>query len=252
MSEKKPAASVEDAVPATKKHGKSVEEAAPAAKKSLKKVIFLVLGALLLAGGAAGATWFATSRHKGVEAPHAAEKKVPKKPVFTTLEPFTVNLADAKGERYAQIGITLQLDGPAADELLKERLPAVRNEVLLLIASKHIEELLSDDGKRLLARQIRMRTAQAMGFTGSDDSPPIAVAAAAAPATAPATAPASAPASVAAPAAASEDKHEEKPRTKEVAKETAKPGPKEAGKDGAKEPADNPVQGVLFSQFIVQ
>ena len=229
MSEKKPAASVEDAVPATKKHGKSVEEAAPATKKSLKKVIFLVLGALLLAGGAAGATWFATSRHKGVEAPHAAEKKVPKKPVFTTLEPFTVNLADAKGERYAQIGITLQLDGPAADELLKERLPAVRNEVLLLIASKHIEELLSDDGKRLLARQIRMRTAQAMGFTGSDDSPPIA-----------------------APAAASEDKHEEKPRTKEVAKETAKPGPKEAGKDGAKELADNPVQGVLFSQFIVQ
>ena len=248
MSEKKPAASVEDAVPATKKHGKSVEEAAPATRKSLKKVIFLVLGALLLAGGAAGATWFATSRHKGVEAPHAAEKKVPKKPVFTTLEPFTVNLADAKGERYAQIGITLQLDGPAADELLKERLPAVRNEVLLLIASKRIEELLSDDGKRLLAQQIRMRTAQAMGFTGSDDSPPIAVAAAAAPA----TAPASAPASVAAPAAASEDKHEEKPRTKEVAKETAKPGPKEAGKDGAKELADNPVQGVLFSQFIVQ
>jgi len=236
MSEKKPAASGDDA--------------AAAPKKSFKKVIFLVVGALLLAGGAAGATWFVALRHKGDEAPHAAEKKVPKKPVFSTLEPFTVNLADAKGERYAQIGITLQLDGPAADELLKERLPAVRNEVLLLIASKHIEELLSDEGKRLLAQQIRMRTAQAMGFTGPDDSPPITVAAVAAPA--------------AAPAAASEDKHEEKPAAKEVAKtgakegakEPAKAGAKEAakegGKDGAKELADNPVQGVLFSQFIVQ
>ncbi|CAN5611137.1 hypothetical protein BH11PSE7_BH11PSE7_18270 [soil metagenome] len=238
MSEKKPAASGDDA--------------APAPKKSLKKVIFLVLGALLLTGGAAGATWFVALRHKGDEAPHAAEKKVPKKPVFATLEPFTVNLADARGERYAQIGITLQLDGPAADELLKERLPAVRNEVLLLIASKHIEELLSDDGKRLLAQQIRMRTAQAMGFTGPDDSPPIKVAGVAPPAVAP--------------AAAGEDKHEEKPAAKEGAslapKDGAKEGAKEpakaakeVGKDskeGAKELVDNPVQGVLFSQFIVQ
>jgi flagellar FliL protein len=223
MSEKKPPASADDAAPA------------PAPKKSRKKVIFFVVGALLLAGGAAGANWFVAMRQKGDGAPHAAEKKIPNKPVFTTLDPFTVNLADAKGERYAQIGITLQLDGPAADELLKERLPAVRNEVLLLIASKHIEELLSDDGKRLLAQQIRMRTAQAMGFTGPDDSPAIKVAAVAAPATAPA-------------AAASEDKHEDKP----VAREGVKEGAKEAGKDGAKELANNPVQGVLFSQFIVQ
>jgi flagellar FliL protein len=228
MSEKKPATPAD------------AEPAKP--RKSLKKVIFLVVGALLLAGGAAGATWFVALRHKGAETPHAVEKKVPRKPVFATLDPFTVNLADAKGERYAQIGITLALDGPAADELLKERLPAVRNEVLLLIASKHIEDLLTDDGKRLLAQQIRMRTAQAMGFTGPDDSAPVVVAGAAAPA--------AASASGAMPAAAAgEDKHEAKPA---AAKEGAKEAAREAGKDGAKQLPDNPVQGVLFSQFIVQ
>ena len=66
--------------------------AAPAAKKK-SKLLPLVLALLVLAaagGGAAG--WVLGRAHEGAEAKPAAAKP----PVFHTLEPFTVNLAEER------------------------------------------------------------------------------------------------------------------------------------------------------------
>jgi flagellar FliL protein len=188
-----------------------VQDAEP--KKGKKKVLIIAaLGLMLAAGGAAGA-WFAMG---GAHAkPHEAveEKKAPKKQLFTTLEPFTVNLQDARGERFAQIGITLQFEDPNLEVTLKDHLPAVRNGILLLISSKQMEELLTTEGKRALADEIKVETARAIGI-------PVAAAPAHG-ASSPAHG-ASAPAAHGAPAA-------------KVAAAV-----------------ENPVREVLFSQFIVQ
>lgn len=150
----------------------SADNAAPAeakAPKSKKKLILLIVAGLALAGSSAGAAWFVAQRAKPADAKaaHAPEKKPAQKPVFSPMDVFTVNLQDARGERYAQIGMTLQLESAAAEEQLKDRLPAVRNEILLLISSKHIDELLTNEGKRELAQQVRERAgrilAQAAG-----------------------------------------------------------------------------------------
>ena len=136
----------------------SAETPADAPKKSgKKKIIILAVAGLVLAGGGGGAAWFMMGKNKAPDAAHppVAEKKPAAKPIFKTLEIFTVNLKDPNGERYAQVGVTLQLRDSAAEKDLDERLPAVRNEVLLLLSSKRIEELLSDEGKRMLAQQIR-------------------------------------------------------------------------------------------------
>ncbi|MBE7939217.1 MULTISPECIES: flagellar basal body-associated FliL family protein [Ramlibacter] len=197
------------------------DAATPPKKKS--KLLLIALGTLLLAGGAAGTTWYVMggSHHEA-----AAEKKEPpKKPLYTTLETFTVNLQDPRGERFAQVGVTLQFEDPELEMKIKDRLPAIRNEILLLLSSKEMEDLLSVEGKQQLAEQIRERSALALGIPVVQHNytrvPP-------------AMAAASAASGAAAPAAL-------------AAAETPKAegGTKVAG-------VENPIRGVLFSQFIVQ
>lgn len=130
-----------------------------------KLVLCAVLGAVLVAGGAGGAWFFLQgSPAEAASAAAAPKKKPPKKQLFTTLETFTVNLQDPRGERFAQIGITLQFEDPDLEATLKDRLPAVRNAILLLISAKQIEELLTLEGKQKLAEEIRVRAARAAGL----------------------------------------------------------------------------------------
>jgi len=130
-----------------------------------KKLITLAGLGILLAGGGATGGWFATERIAKSSLPAPVQEKKPAAtPRFLTLEPFVVNLQDPGGQRYAQIGVTLQFEDPALETALKERLPAVRNNILLLISSKQVEDLLTTDGKQLLSRQIRGRVAVGLGL----------------------------------------------------------------------------------------
>ena len=139
----------------------SAETPAAAPPKSRKKLIIVVALGLVLASGGAGAAWYMLKRPADGTAVVEKKKPLPK-PVFAPLDVFTVNLKDERGERFAQVGVTLELKDTDAENELKERLPAVRNEILLLLSSKRIDELLSDEGKRALAQEIRTRTVQGM------------------------------------------------------------------------------------------
>ncbi len=76
-------------------------------------------------------------------------------PTFVPLDTFTVNLADRDGERYAQIGITLEVrDGKVAEQI-KAFMPAIRNNILMVLAHKTSAELLQREGKQQLAAEIR-------------------------------------------------------------------------------------------------
>ena len=119
------------------------------AKKSRLILIVLVLVVLLAAGGAGG--WWFLGR-----APAAADAKheKPKPPVFQTLEPFTVNLAEENGEHYLQMSVVYQLADDKAVEQLKTYLPVIRNHILLLLSAKRPSELASADGKQKLVGEL--------------------------------------------------------------------------------------------------
>ena len=143
----------------------------PAPKKSKKKLVILLAGVLLLSAGGAGAAWFIMKKPAGDEA-HAEEKPAhAAKPLFTSLDAFTVNLQDPAGDRYAQIGVTLQYEKPETEAAIKDHLPALRNDILLLIAAKRIDELLSPEGKQKLAQEIQAAVGKGLGATsgGEDD-----------------------------------------------------------------------------------
>lgn len=140
-----------------------------------KKKLILILAAVLLLVlvGGGGAVWFlkkraaaqAAAAEEG-EAPQAHAKADDKHapPVFLPLDVFTVNLADRDADRYAQIGITLEIDEAKTADLIKAYLPAIRNNILMVIAHKNADELIAREGKLLLAREVRREALRPMGI----------------------------------------------------------------------------------------
>jgi flagellar protein FliL len=147
-------------------------------KKSRKKSLIFFAAALILVSGAAGAAWMVMQKQADPQTADSGKRKAPSKSIFTPLDSFTVNLQDSGGDHYAQIGVTLEIEDASVESELKARLPALRNNILLLIASKRTDELLSLEGKQLLARQIGIRAAQSIGvgITDADLQPPQATA----------------------------------------------------------------------------
>jgi flagellar FliL protein len=156
-------------------------EAAAAPPKGKKKLIIILAAVLLLAGVGGGGAVFMMKK-KAAEAAAAAEEgdeaapakhKAAKKdhgtpPAFLPLEPFIVNLADKEVDRYAQIGVTLEIDDPKTADQLKAYMPAIRNGILMVLAHKTSAELLERKGKEALANEIMRETVRPLGIEIED------------------------------------------------------------------------------------
>ena len=121
-------------------------EAAP--PKSSKKMVLILASVLVLVLGG-GAGWYFTQGQSSQPATKKAEK-----PEFVVLDQFTVNLQPENGDQYLQIAMTLQVSSVEQVELVKLNMARVRDRVLLLLSSKKASELITTDGKRLLAKEI--------------------------------------------------------------------------------------------------
>jgi len=148
-------------------------------KKGKKKLIIMLAAVVLLAAaGGGGLLLMKKKAHadseegEGDAAAHATAKRDPKAiPTFVPLEPFTVNLADREAERYAQVGITLEVGDPHVADQIKAYMPAIRNNILMALAEKTAGQLMDRDGKAKLAEQVRLETMRAMGYEVADASP---------------------------------------------------------------------------------
>ena len=152
-------------------------EASPPPKGKKKLVIIIVAAVLVLAIGGGAAMFLmkkkaADAEGDGAEAApaHATVKKdAHATPTFVPLDPFTVNLADRQAERYAQVGITLEIGDPHLADQIKAYMPAIRNNILLALADRTAEELMGRDGKAKLAERIKRETSRALGFEVKDE-----------------------------------------------------------------------------------
>ena len=160
--------------------------AAPAAAPEVKapavpapgipiKLVLIVGGAALILGlGGAIAYFKLTADHK-TETP-AAEAQAPAaeaKPAeehgktaaaskgspgtIFDLDPFIVNLADAPDVRYLKLTLKLELDRPDAANDLNNRLPQIRDGILILLSGKDSAALRSTQGKFQLRDDITLR-----------------------------------------------------------------------------------------------
>jgi len=81
------------------------------------------------------------------------EKEGEAKPIFVEAEPFTVNLSDPE-QKMAQLKLTLVVENDKMAEEVKTMMPAVRNNILLLLGSKSSADLGSREAKEKLALEM--------------------------------------------------------------------------------------------------
>ena len=185
-------------------------------KKGGSKVVLIGVLAAVIGAGAAGGGWYFLGRKPANAEEHVAKPEPVKAPAYLPMETMVVNLADPGGERFAQLGITVELADDKAANKIKSFLPSIRSAILLLVSQRTSEELLTRPGKEKLARDIAGEVARPLGFI-----PPEPV----------------------------------KEVPKEAAREGATdevPIPKKAVAKEAPKDEANPVRGVLFSSFIIQ
>lgn len=161
-------------------------DAAPAAKSGKKKLLIIIIAAvLLLVLGGGGAAMLLMKKksadgedggdgHASAESHEPAVKARPRRdpghpPVFLPLDPFTVNLADRDTERYAQIGVTLEIEDAKTGEELKVYMPAIRNNILMVLSHKTATQLLSREGKDKLAQSILYASVRPLGYDIDDE-----------------------------------------------------------------------------------
>ena len=165
--------------------------AEPASKGGKKKLIIIIAAVLLLVLGGGGAAFMMLKKKPAegdedagdghakpkaeAKAAHAEPAKLrpqydPKHPpVFLPLDPFTVNLADRESERYAQIGLTLEIVDTKTGEDIKLYMPAIRNNILMVLSQKTAAQLSTREGKEKLARAIQYAAVRPLGFDIDDE-----------------------------------------------------------------------------------
>ncbi len=150
------------------------EEAEAEAPKKKGKLLIIIIAVVLLLGGGGGAAWFfmkPADAEKKENAEHAEaddqakdeedeqplrprKKKKGEPPIFVDMEPFVFNLQDNDQDRFAQVGVTLEVVDAEVVAEMKLVEPSVRNAVLLLMGSKTSRQVRTVAGKIKLGEQI--------------------------------------------------------------------------------------------------
>lgn len=169
---------------AEKENKSGGEAAASGSRKGKGKLLIIIAVALTLLGGGGGAAAYfmlgkskhdvaqnddeeeapgesqQTTKEKSDAKPDKANPKKGKKkkkngpPVFVELDMFTANLKDDDGDRFIQMKLVAEVRDQPSGEMLKNMMPAVRNEVLLLLGSKEAKDIATREGKEKLAGEI--------------------------------------------------------------------------------------------------
>ena len=125
-------------------------------KKKLIIIIAVVL--VLLIGGGVGAFLFLSGGEEDKISPEQEQAELEKQAKqvgpMVNIETFIVNILDDEESRYLKAAITLEVDSEAASMELTERMPQVKDAILLLVGNKTFAELNDLQGKIQLRAEL--------------------------------------------------------------------------------------------------
>ncbi|MBF0556764.1 MAG: flagellar basal body-associated FliL family protein [Nitrospirae bacterium] len=135
-------------------------------KKSLSIKQILIFGGIILVlagGGFFSYNKFFARHDEGKDSPKEVEHKDKKsaEQILVALEPLIVNLTDKN--RFMKISLQLEVTDKKYEELLKEKMPLLRDAIIMLITSKSFEAISGPDGKMQLKDEMLSRLNQALG-----------------------------------------------------------------------------------------
>lgn len=138
-----------------------VGEEAESGGKSKKIIIIGAAAALLIGGGIAA---FLMMSGDSTEEPAGEEQveDVPKEPAqyVGVPEKLTSNVKGTKKSRTVQIQMSFVVRGDEAVDLVKDHMPQLKNDILMLLAEQSADELRTPEG-RVALQQKSLETVQA-------------------------------------------------------------------------------------------
>ena len=136
----------------------------PAEKKGSKKKLFIIIGGvvvvLLICAGAAAFFFLKKDQPTEEEADPGSQVPVPNLAQQAEIGPmvnideFIVNIISADTPHYVKASLTVELSNEAVKEEVEQRMPQMRDAVLMLIGNKTYEELQDLQGKRQLKAEL--------------------------------------------------------------------------------------------------
>jgi flagellar protein FliL len=128
------------------------------------KILVLLIGVLMVLmlglGGGLFMMWNKLADLNAQSMANASEKagaegsvNVPVGPIFS-LDTFIVNLADQGGNRYLRVTMDLELANPELEAEVSQRLPQVRDSILMILPTKRFEDISTMQGKISLRDEI--------------------------------------------------------------------------------------------------
>jgi len=135
------------------------KSATPEKKRSpMMLIIVLIIAALIIGGGGTVAFFMLKGKAK-----QPAEKTAAKEPAKThtmgpvhMLEPFIVNLSGT-GKNYLKVEIGLELGDAKDTAEIENKLPQIKDAILLLLTSKSFDAVQTSEGKVTLKQEIITR-----------------------------------------------------------------------------------------------
>ena len=134
-------------------------------KSGSKKKLFIIIGAVvvvLLIGGGFGTWWFLLR-----DKPDAKDEKDPAQQVtvpvvgqqatigpMVNIEEFIVNIISGDAAHYVKASLTVELTNELVKTEVEQRMPQMRDAILLLISNKTYEELQDLQGKKQLKAEL--------------------------------------------------------------------------------------------------
>ncbi|HWK54168.1 MAG TPA: flagellar basal body-associated FliL family protein [Hyphomicrobiales bacterium] len=137
--------------------------------KAILIAIILVLLAVPAGLYSAGLLHFGAAPGAGTETANEAQIPPGLPPQYLTLDPpFVVNFVHRGTLRYLQVSLDLMYQDPALLAKVTERMPEVRNALILLFSNQEYDNLSTLDGKELLRLDIMRAIDKVLGLSPDD------------------------------------------------------------------------------------
>lgn len=134
------------------------KDAPEAAEGGSNKKLIIIIAAvvMLLAGVGVGTYLFLGQKKTSAPGQEQSEAQKPLKTVgpMVNIDPFIVNILDDDQSRYLKAAITIEVDSDRTSQQITDRLPQIKDAILLLIGNKTFNELNDLQGKLQLRAEL--------------------------------------------------------------------------------------------------
>ncbi len=130
-------------------------------KKSKKTLLIIIAGALIVFSISGYFAYTMLISNKGNTDEGAHKKEENSKSVLVPLEPFVLNLAEQG--RFLKVTMQLELTDASYQQTVTDKIPQLKDAIIILLSSKSVESISSPEGKLQLKDELLLRANQTMG-----------------------------------------------------------------------------------------